>query len=62
MGDSRGMPHVTCLLEAPHRAGWRAAAELRPLVYAEVRSLAAAKVAHEQPGQTLNATALVHDA
>lgn len=37
------------------------AAELLPLVYDELRSLAAAKLAHEKPGQTLQATALVHE-
>jgi hypothetical protein len=35
---------------------------LLPLVYEELRKLAAAKLAHEKPGQTLQATALVHDA
>ncbi len=39
-----------------------AAAELLPLVYAELRNLASAKLAHEKPGQTLSATALVHEA
>jgi RNA polymerase sigma factor (TIGR02999 family) len=39
-----------------------AAAELLPLVYEELRKLAAAKLAHEKPGQTLDATALVHEA
>jgi RNA polymerase sigma factor (TIGR02999 family) len=39
-----------------------AAAELLPLVYDELRRLAAAKLAHEKPGQTLDATALVHEA
>jgi RNA polymerase sigma factor (TIGR02999 family) len=39
-----------------------AAEQLLPLVYDELRKLAAAKLAHEKPGQTLQATALVHDA
>jgi len=39
-----------------------AASQLLPLVYEELRKLAAAKLAHEQPGQTLSATALVHEA
>jgi RNA polymerase sigma factor (TIGR02999 family) len=39
-----------------------AAADLLPLVYAELRSLAARKLAHESPGQTLQPTALVHEA
>jgi RNA polymerase sigma factor (TIGR02999 family) len=39
-----------------------AAEELLPLVYSELRRLAAAKLAHEKPGQTLQATALVHEA
>ena len=40
----------------------RAAAELFPLVYEELRKLAAHRLAHEKPGQTLQATALVHEA
>ena len=40
----------------------RAAAELLPLVYSELRKLAAARLATEKPGQTLDATALVHEA
>ncbi len=40
----------------------RNAAELLPLVYDELRRLAAARLAHEAPGQTLDATALVHEA
>lgn len=53
---------VTRLLEAAHRGDKQAAAELLPLVYDELRKLAAAKLAHERPGQTLDATALVHEA
>jgi RNA polymerase sigma factor (TIGR02999 family) len=53
---------VTRLLEAAHCGDKQAAAELLPLVYGELRKLAAAKLAREKPGQTLNATALVHEA
>jgi RNA polymerase sigma factor (TIGR02999 family) len=56
------MSDVTRLLEAANRGDRLAAAELLPLVYDELRKLAAAKIAREQPGQTLNATALVHEA
>ncbi|MBN9118820.1 MAG: sigma-70 family RNA polymerase sigma factor [Planctomycetes bacterium] len=44
------------------RAGKAGAADLLPLVYAELRALAAAKLAREKPGHTLDATALVHEA
>jgi len=54
--------HVTRLLEAAHRGDQQAAAELLPLVYDELRNLAAARLASEKPGQTLQATALVHEA
>jgi RNA polymerase sigma factor (TIGR02999 family) len=53
---------VTRLLEAAHRGDKQAAADLLPLVYGELRRLAAAKLAHEKVGQTLDATALVHEA
>jgi RNA polymerase sigma factor (TIGR02999 family) len=56
------MSDVTRLLEAANRGDKQAAADLLPLVYDELRKLAAAKLAHEKPGQTLNATALVHEA
>jgi RNA polymerase sigma factor (TIGR02999 family) len=56
------MTDVTRLLEAAHRGDKQAAADLLPLVYAELRRLAAAKLAQEKPGQTLDATALVHEA
>jgi len=56
------MSDVTQLLEAANRGDQRAAADLLPLVYDELRKLAAAKVAREKPGQTLDATALVHEA
>jgi hypothetical protein len=52
------MSNVTHLLEAINR---QAAAELLPLVYAELRNLAEAKMAAEAPGHTLDATALVHE-
>jgi RNA polymerase sigma factor (TIGR02999 family) len=57
-----GMPDVTRLLEAANTGDRKAAAELLPLVYDELRKLAAARMAREQPGQTLEATALVHEA
>jgi RNA polymerase sigma factor (TIGR02999 family) len=55
------MPEITRVLEEV-RAGTAGAAELLPLVYDELRKLAAAKLSHEKPGQTLEATALVHEA
>lgn len=56
------MPDVTQLLNSIQDGDPRAAHELLPLVYDELRRLAAARMAHEQPGQTLDATALVHEA
>lgn len=56
------MTPVTRLLEAAHRGEPHAAEELLPLVYAELRKLAAARLVNEKPGQTLDATALVHEA
>jgi len=53
---------VTCLLERVEQGDLNAAEELLPLVYAELRRLAAAKMAQEPPGQTLQPTALVHEA
>jgi RNA polymerase sigma factor (TIGR02999 family) len=53
---------VTRLLDAANRGDQQAAADLLPLVYGELRKLAATKLSHEQPGQTLDATALVHEA
>jgi RNA polymerase sigma factor (TIGR02999 family) len=50
------------LLDAAAAGDRKAAADLLPLVYDELRKLAAAKMAAEAPGQTLNATALVHEA
>jgi RNA polymerase sigma factor (TIGR02999 family) len=56
------MSDLTVILAAIERGDPRAADELLPLVYNELRRLAAAKLAHEKPGQTLDATALVHEA
>jgi RNA polymerase sigma factor (TIGR02999 family) len=53
---------VTRLLEAAHGGDKQAAADLLPLVYGELRRLAAAKLARERAAQTLDATALVHEA
>jgi RNA polymerase sigma factor (TIGR02999 family) len=56
------MSDVTRILSAIAQGDPRAADELFPLVYDELRRLAARKVAHEAPGQTLDATGLVHEA
>jgi RNA polymerase sigma factor (TIGR02999 family) len=56
------MPAITHLLDAAAAGDRKAAAEFLPLVYDELRQLAAARLAHERPGQTLDATALVHEA
>jgi RNA polymerase sigma factor (TIGR02999 family) len=56
------MSDVTRLLDAAAAGDPHAAAELLPLVYVELRKLAAARLAAEAPGQTLQATALVHEA
>jgi len=53
---------VTRVLSAIEQGDPQAAEQLLPLVYEELRKLAAARLAHEQPGQTLQATALVHEA
>jgi RNA polymerase sigma factor (TIGR02999 family) len=53
---------VTLILERAQRGDPQAAEELLPLVYDELRSLASAKMAQQPPGQTLQATALVHEA
>jgi RNA polymerase sigma factor (TIGR02999 family) len=53
---------VTRILTAIEQGDPQAAAQLLPLVYEELRKLAAQKLAHEKPGQTLQATALVHEA
>jgi RNA polymerase sigma factor (sigma-70 family) len=56
------MGDVTRLLEAAEQGDSYAAGQLLPLVYDELRKLAAQRLAHERPGQTLDATALVHEA
>jgi RNA polymerase sigma factor (TIGR02999 family) len=56
------MSEVTGILQAIEQGDETATAELLPLVYDELRKLATAKLAHENPGQTLQATALVHEA
>jgi RNA polymerase sigma factor (TIGR02999 family) len=56
------MADVTEILVAIGQGDPHAAGQLLPLVYDELRKLAAAKLAHERPGQTLQATALVHEA
>ena len=56
------MTHTTRLLAAAARDDSAAAQELLPLVYTELRRLAAQKMAHEAHGQTLQPTALVHEA
>jgi RNA polymerase sigma factor (TIGR02999 family) len=56
------MSDVTRILKSIEDGDQKAAEELLPLVYDELRKLAAAKLAQEKPGQTLQATALVHEA
>jgi RNA polymerase sigma factor (TIGR02999 family) len=56
------MNDVTRVLSAIEQGDPRAAEQLLPLVYDELRKLAAQKLAQEKPGQTLQATALVHEA
>jgi hypothetical protein len=56
------MSDLTGILNAVEAGDPHAAAQLLPLVYDELRKLAAQKLAHEKPGQTLDATALVHEA
>jgi RNA polymerase sigma factor (TIGR02999 family) len=56
------MNNVTHILSAIEQGDPRAAEQLLPLVYDELRKLAALKLAQEKPGQTLQATALVHEA
>jgi RNA polymerase sigma factor (TIGR02999 family) len=57
-----GMSDVTQLLSAIDNGDPRAGDELLPLVYTELRKLAAARLLSDAPGQTLDATALVHEA
>src|SRR5262245_41444076 len=56
------MSEVTRILSAIEQGDPQAASQLLPLVYQELRQLAAHKLAHETPGQTLQPTALVHEA
>jgi RNA polymerase sigma factor (TIGR02999 family) len=56
------MAEITGILDAIEKGEPHAAAQLLPLVYDELRQLAAQKLARERPGQTLQATALVHEA
>ena len=63
MSDSKSnASEVTRILSAIQNGNAQAAKELLPLVYDELRRLAAFKLAHEIPGQTLQPTALVHEA
>ena len=54
------MSSITQILSQIEQGDPSAAEQLLPFVYDELRKLAAAKLAHEKPGQTLQATALVH--
>src|SRR5712671_6153395 len=56
------MSDLTRLLESAQKGDRQAAADMLPLVYDELRKLAAARMAGEAPGHTLDATALVHEA
>jgi RNA polymerase sigma factor (TIGR02999 family) len=58
----RWMNELTRILDAIRQGESGAAAQLLPLVYDELRRLAAARMAQEKPGQTLQPTALVHEA
>src|SRR5947209_5262664 len=61
-GDAGRMNDVTRILSAIEQGDPAAAEQLLPLVYDELRKLAAQRLAVETPGQTLQATALVHEA
>jgi RNA polymerase sigma factor (TIGR02999 family) len=61
-GIFRAMSDVTRILSAIDQGDPHAAEQLLPLVYEELRKLAAQRLAQEKPGQTLQATALVHEA
>ena len=61
-GSRGNMSDVTRILNAIEQGDAKAADELLPLVYEELRRLAAQKMSQELPGQTLQATALVHEA
>ena len=56
------MSDVTQILSAIEQGDLLAAERLLPLVYDELRQLAALQMAHDRPGETLNPTALVHEA
>ena len=56
------MPNLTSILNRADQGSPLPASEILPLVYEELRKLAAQKMAREAPGQTLQATALVHEA
>jgi RNA polymerase sigma factor (TIGR02999 family) len=60
--NQAGVNDVTCILDRAREGDPKAAEELLPLVYDELRRIAAAKMAREAPGQTLQPTALVHEA
>src|SRR5262245_65286544 len=60
--ESSSMNDVTHILSAIEDGDAKAAEQLLPLVYDELRRLAAQRLAQEKPGQTLQATALVHEA
>ena len=61
-GYTAAMTDVTRILSAIAQGDAHAAGQLLPLVYDELRKLAAQKLSREKPGQTLQATALVHEA
>jgi RNA polymerase sigma factor (TIGR02999 family) len=61
-GILRAMENVTRILQEIEQGDSAAAEALMPLIYDELRKLANQRLAHEKPGQTLQATALVHDA
>lgn len=60
--DRKPMNSITQILSKLESGDPSASEQLLPLIYDELRKLAAVKMAHEKPGQTLQATALVHDA
>src|SRR5262245_45399918 len=62
LGEVTPMTDVTRILSAIERGDPAAAEQLLPLVYDELRKLAAQRLVQEKPGQTLEATALVHEA
>ena len=61
-GTAKSVSDITLLLQRMEKGDPDAPAELLSLVYAELRALAARKMAQEQPGQTIQATVLVHEA